>query len=134
MTDYGDIVDNTVFDQLLEMDDDEDRDFSKGIAKDYMTQAETTLQEMDESLAKKDLESMGRLGHFMKGSSAALGLRKIRETCENIQNYGRKVDSGGKPLTLTNDELVKKLDELVKDAKEQYKEAKAWLNKFYKME
>ncbi|KAI9348595.1 signal transduction histidine kinase [Obelidium mucronatum] len=133
MTDYGDIVDSSVFDQLLEMDDDENRDFSKGIAKDYMTQAETTLLELDDSLGKMDLESLGRLGHFMKGSSAALGLQKIRETCEQIQNYGRKVDSSGEPLALSDDVLMEKLGELVKDARTQYNEAREWLNKFYKL-
>ncbi|KAJ3283625.1 hypothetical protein HDU79_008885 [Rhizoclosmatium sp. JEL0117] len=134
MPDYGDIVDGTIFDQLLEMDDDDNREFSKGIARDFITQAETTLTELQESLEKKDLESLGRLGHFLKGSSAALGLKKLRATCENIQNYGRKVDEGGKPLSLSNEDLLKKLDELVKGSKVEYAEAKKWLVSMYQLE
>jgi len=46
-----DVIDHETFEQILEMDDDEDeRDFSKGIVVDFLEQAETTLKELDELL------------------------------------------------------------------------------------
>jgi hypothetical protein len=37
---------------------------------------------------KSDLSQLHSLGHFLKGSSATLGLIKVRDSCEMIQNYG----------------------------------------------
>ncbi|KAI8608506.1 signal transduction histidine kinase [Chytriomyces sp. MP71] len=127
------IVDHSVFDQLLDMDDDDSREFSEGIAKDYMQQAGQTLGELDEAVSKRDFEALGKLGHFLKGSSAAFGFIRVRETCEHIQNYGRKVDKDGKPLSMSDDELVKKLQELVVQARTYNTEAETWLKQFYKL-
>jgi osomolarity two-component system phosphorelay intermediate protein YPD1 len=45
------IVDHSIFDQLLEMDeDDTEREFSKGIVLNYFEQAATTFTDMDLSL------------------------------------------------------------------------------------
>ncbi|KAJ3139098.1 hypothetical protein HK100_011948 [Physocladia obscura] len=127
------IIDMGIFEQLLEMDDDEERDFSKGIAVDFISQTEAKLNEMDASLSQKNLQSLATLGHFVKGSCAAFGFTELKETCEQIQNYGRKVDRSGLPLTLTVDECLAKLSELLADAQKQYFEAKAWLKEFYGM-
>jgi len=40
---------------------------------------------------KKDgdyLKTLSELGHFLKGSSATLGLTKVKDSCEKIQHYG----------------------------------------------
>lgn len=39
-----------IFGQLLEMDDEEDREFSKSIVWNYFDQAETTFGNMDDAL------------------------------------------------------------------------------------
>ena len=45
------VVDRSVFDLLLEMDDEEsDREFSRGIASEYLIQAEAKWTEMDLAL------------------------------------------------------------------------------------
>lgn len=38
------------FDQLLDMDDEEDHEFSKSIVWDYFIQAEATFEDMDGAL------------------------------------------------------------------------------------
>ncbi len=49
--DFGDSVDPATFDQILEMDDDEDeREFSKGIVYGFFEQAQTTFQKMDNAV------------------------------------------------------------------------------------
>jgi len=46
----GDSIDAATFEQILEMDDDEERDFSKSIVFDFFTQAESTFDKMNSCL------------------------------------------------------------------------------------
>lgn len=47
----GDSIDVLTFEQILEMDDDEDeREFSRSIVFGFFTQAEETFVKMDEAL------------------------------------------------------------------------------------
>ena len=49
--DCGDSIDQSTFEQILEMDDDEDeREFSKSIVYGFFEQAEATFDKMDASL------------------------------------------------------------------------------------
>lgn len=61
----------------------------------YKAPADTWCCSSDEG----DLARLSSLGHFLKGSSATLGLVKVREGCEKMQRYGRKenVDGSSEP-------------------------------------
>jgi osomolarity two-component system phosphorelay intermediate protein YPD1 len=49
--DLGDSIDQVTFDQILEMDDDEEeREFSRSIVYGFFEQAETTFKKMDAAL------------------------------------------------------------------------------------
>lgn len=51
LPDLGDSIDSLTFEQILEMDDDEEeREFSRSIVFGFFEQAETTFLEMDEAL------------------------------------------------------------------------------------
>ena len=50
LPDAGDRIDAATFEQILEMDDDEDRDFSRSIVFDFFSQAESTFEKMDSCL------------------------------------------------------------------------------------
>lgn len=50
LNDMGDSIDKSTFEQILEMDDDEERDFSKGIVYGYFDQAEGTFDKMGKAL------------------------------------------------------------------------------------
>lgn len=132
LPDLGDSIDALTFEQILEMDDDEDeREFSKSIVFGFFEQAEQTFTKMDEALKEKDLPQLSSLGHFLKGSSATLGLTKVKDSCEKIQHYGQKKDEAG-----TTDEPDEKLClERIKDTleavKEEYAEVEKVLKKFY---
>lgn len=45
-----DIVDRSTFDQILEMDDDEEREFSRAIVFGFFDQAIETFRQMEESV------------------------------------------------------------------------------------
>ncbi|KJA17483.1 hypothetical protein HYPSUDRAFT_46444 [Hypholoma sublateritium FD-334 SS-4] len=119
------------FNQILELDEDEDtHDFSQPMVWAYFEQAETTFENMKNSLAKKDLESLSSLGHFLKGSSAALGLSRVQDSCEQIQHLGHLRDEE-KNVNLTAAEALAKLKTMVKRVQIQYKEAEIWLKEFF---
>ena len=44
------VIDMDIFGQLLEMDDEEDREFSREIVWNYFDQAENTFEKMDKAL------------------------------------------------------------------------------------
>ena len=50
LPDAGDSLDAATFEQILEMDDDDERDFSKSIVFDFFSQAESTFDKMDSCL------------------------------------------------------------------------------------
>jgi len=126
------LVEIETFQQILEMDDDEeDRDFSKSIVYDFFDQATQTFDKMDAALDEKDLKELKDLGHFLKGSSATLGLAKVRDSCEKIQHYGDKKDASG-----TKDEpdealCLSRLENTISQAKKEFAEVETVLRRFY---
>ncbi|KAI8336609.1 signal transduction histidine kinase [Chlamydoabsidia padenii] len=126
-----DLIDMNTFDQLLDMDDDDDdHEFSHSIVLNYFEQVETTFIDMDNALDKKDLPELSRLGHFLKGSSAAIGLKKIKATCEKIQNYGNCKDETGSS-DISETDALKDITPLLPQVKEEYNEAEEYLKTFY---
>ncbi|KAI7857869.1 signal transduction histidine kinase [Circinella umbellata] len=130
IVDPEELIDYNTFDQLLDMDDDEDHEFSYSIVLNYFEQAEQTFTDMDDALEKKDLSELSRLGHFLKGSSAAIGLKKVKETCEKIQNIGNKQDEVGS-ASLEEEVALEKITKLLPQVKAEYKEAEEYLKSFY---
>ncbi|KAG5459534.1 MAG: hypothetical protein BJ554DRAFT_52, partial [Olpidium bornovanus] len=80
--------------------------------------------------SKEDPAALSRLGHFLKGSSAALGLQRVKTSCEKMQHYGNLKDQHGSG-SITQDEALDKIRELLVQVKEEYKEADTFLRKFY---
>jgi len=128
----GAVVDMEVFGQLLEIDDDESHDFSKTLAMDYISQADATFTEIEEALDLKDLDTLSRKGHFLKGSSAALGLQRVQHSCESMQHFGNKKDEHGDGH-LTEEDALKRCRALLVRLREEQAEAKKWLEDFYKV-
>ncbi|KAJ1842666.1 Phosphorelay intermediate protein [Coemansia sp. RSA 2703] len=73
--------------------------------------------------AAKDLTKLSTLGHFLKGSSATIGVKKVQECCKRIQYLGKLMNADGVGQ-LTLDKGLK--PSLEKDSKSSLsKEAKA---------
>ncbi|KAF9164245.1 hypothetical protein DFQ26_001673 [Actinomortierella ambigua] len=124
------IIDHVTFDQLLEMDDEEDHEFSKTLVWDYFKQAEKSFEEMDDAQDKQDFPTLSRLGHFLKGSSAALGLIKVKASCERLQYHGNRKDATG-ATSISDEEAKKLIHALLIQMKGEYDEAKVYLKAFY---
>lgn len=132
LSDLGDSIDALTFEQILEMDDDEDeREFSRSIVFGFFTQAEETFVKMAEALKAKDLPTLSSLGHFLKGSSATLGLTKVKDSCAKIQHFGQKKDEAGTTDVPDEAKCLERIEETLEDVKEEYAEVEKVLKKFY---
>ncbi|KAI0378304.1 histidine-phosphotransfer domain, HPT domain-containing protein [Hypomontagnella monticulosa] len=131
LPDLGDAIDIVTFSQILEMDDSEDdREFSKSIVFGFFEQAEETFEKMDTALESQNLDELYRLGHFLKGSSATLGLTKVKDSCEKIQRYGKKENLDGSP---EKDEALclSRITETLKTVKAEYADVEQTLKNFF---
>jgi len=124
------IIDMITFHQILDLDEDDTHDFSRGMAWAYFSQVTSTFKEMDDAFAVKDLPRLSSLGHFLKGSSAALGVMKVQASCELIQNYGKLLDTETN-RSMTNEVALGKIGPLLTRVKEEYQVAETWLKGWY---
>ncbi|RDW62778.1 hypothetical protein BP5796_11080 [Coleophoma crateriformis] len=128
----GPNIDVLTFEQILEMDDDEDeREFSRSIVFGFFEQAEATFVKMEDALKDKDLATLSSLGHFLKGSSATLGLTKVKDSCEKIQHYGAKKDEDGTADEPDEEKCLERIKETLDTVKEEYAEVEKSLKKFF---
>jgi len=132
LPDLGDSIDAMTFEQILEMDDDEEeREFSRSIVFGFFEQAEQTFKKMDDALEERDLATLSSLGHFLKGSSATLGLTKVKDSCEKIQHYGQLKDEAGTTDEPDEDKCLERIKDTLVAVKEEYAEVEKVLKKFY---
>ena len=81
---------------------------------------------------ERDLDSLSSLGHFLKGSSATLGLTKIKDSCEKIQHWGAHKDETGNEDLLNDDDCLSRIGSTLKVVKVEYTEAERILKRFYR--
>ncbi|KAJ2809277.1 Phosphorelay intermediate protein [Coemansia guatemalensis] len=136
-----DILDIDIFNQLLAMDDDDDDDnpqddeedihkFSRDIVSQYFDQARTTFADMEKALKAKDLSKLSSLGHFLKGSSATIGVKKVMECCKHIQFLGKLQNISGKD-SIDEDQALKLITQELRTGKKEYVNARDFLGFFY---
>lgn len=127
------LVDWPVFSELVAMDEDEEG-FSKGLFQTFVDQFEETKSELDDNVQLNDLDKISALGHYLKGSAAALGLVTIAEQCERIQNYGNKKHTAeeDKDKNLNPDEYwIALVKDAVAKAEDAFKKLKRALNVYF---
>jgi osomolarity two-component system, phosphorelay intermediate protein YPD1 len=78
----------------------------------------------------KDLNALSELGHFLKGSSASLGLIKVKDSCKKIEHYSEKKDETGTE-EITEEEDLEKLKTTIEQARKEFEEVEKVLKKFY---
>jgi len=66
----------------------------------------------------------------LKGSSAALGLSRVQDSCEKIQHRGHLRDEEA-DKDLSDEEALQSIQKLLKQVKVDYREAQTWLTDFY---
>lgn len=124
-----------VFSELIAMDEDEEG-FSKNLFQTFVDQVLETFTEIDENLAIKNLDKLSALGHYLKGSAAALGLVQISSQCERIQNYGHRDNFDNFELNTnldpSNDDYwVLLIKDALGKARNGFEESKQALNEYF---
>jgi osomolarity two-component system phosphorelay intermediate protein YPD1 len=71
------------------------------------------------------------LGHFLKGSSATLGLLKVKDVCQKIQHYGEKKDETGINDEPDEQKLLRLSEEALMELKEEYAIVEAVMTRLY---
>ena len=79
----------------------------------------------------EDLPKLSELGHFLKGSSATLGLVKVRDGCEKIQRYGKNENLDGSEEA-DSKLCLERIKEALQTVKVDYEDVKSILVKYYK--
>ena len=59
-----------------------------------------------------------------------MGLTKVKDSCEKIQNFGQKKDETG-TKDITEDEGLEKLKTTIEQAKQEFHDVEKVLKKFY---
>lgn len=80
---------------------------------------------------KRDLLQVSQLGHFLKGSSATLGLAKVRDSCEKIQHLGARKDETGTRDEPDDEKTLNHLEKTISQAKTEFAEVEQVLKRFY---
>lgn len=58
-------------------------------------------------------------------------MKKVKATCEKIQNIGNRQDDEGSSATLDPQEAIKRIRKLLPQVKAEYNEAEDYLKAFY---
>lgn len=131
----SDLINWTIFQELLAMDEDEEG-FALSLVETFVDQARGILGEIGELLhspqSEESLARLSSLGHYLKGSAAALGLAKVQNECERLQNYGKETNFDGlvaNPDTL--DGWYASCDEAYENALRDYGESKQLLSGYF---
>lgn len=81
--------------------------------------------------SKEDLKELSQLGHFLKGSSATLGLTKVKEACERIQHYGARKDETGTVNEPDAGVSLRNIKKTLAEVKDDYIDVETLLRRFY---
>jgi osomolarity two-component system phosphorelay intermediate protein YPD1 len=79
----------------------------------------------------KQLEELSQLGHFLKGSSATLGLTNVKDACEKIQHYGAGKDESGSIDEPDDEVSLKKIGTTLKEVNVEYAKVEKFLRRYY---
>jgi len=124
-------IDMETFRQILDLDDEDvTYEFSREMVSAYFKQANETFGNMDTAIKATDLAKLSSLGHFLKGSSATLGVSKVQTSCEKIQNYGVLRD-GDANKDITKEDALERITSLLVQTKREYGSAEKWLRNWY---
>ncbi|KAI0047169.1 histidine-phosphotransfer domain, HPT domain-containing protein, partial [Auriscalpium vulgare] len=105
-------------------------DFSRSTVQEYFTQAVATFVKMQDALTEEKLKKLSELGHFLKGSSAALGVARVQESCELIQHYGHLRDEE-RPVDLSRAQALAYIAATLARVCVEYADAERWLRDWY---
>ncbi|ODV85743.1 hypothetical protein CANARDRAFT_7115 [[Candida] arabinofermentans NRRL YB-2248] len=139
----SELINWTIFQELLMMDEDEEG-FALSLVQTFVEQAIGIFKDIDtllhapiEEKTQDNLKKLSSMGHYLKGSAAALGLQKVQFECERLQNYGNMISFDDfEPATKaqTVEEWYACIEEVFSNVLESYSQSKQLLADFFNAE
>jgi osomolarity two-component system phosphorelay intermediate protein YPD1 len=77
------------------------------------------------------LDELSQLGHYLKGSSATLGLNRVKDYCEKIQHLGAGKTETGEAAHWKDEVLLKKIGDILPQLKSDCADVEKRLQNFY---
>lgn len=83
--------------------------------------------------AKRELTQLSKHGHFLKGSSAALGVVQLQEICEQIQHLGNRIDPDKEPevVKISAEDALARIKPLLARLKDEHVAAAKCLKEYF---
>lgn len=81
--------------------------------------------------SEKNLPELSSLGHFLKGSSATLGLTHVKDGCEKIQHFGAGKDEAGTTDEPDKEVSLNNIAGTLEDVKKAYFKVERFLRRYY---
>lgn len=89
------VVDDNIFSQLLDMDDDNGSfEFTRMILTDFFQQMDESMDLFERYMSQQNYDEVGKLGHKLKGSAGQVGANRVKLICDDIQHYRLKAPNG----------------------------------------
>ena len=76
------------------------------------------------------METLSSQGHFLKGSSATLGLTKVKDSCEKMQHLGAGKDETGEK-DVDEATAIARIKQIFETLQTDFEDAEKRLRKFY---
>jgi len=80
-----DALDLAVLDAIRELAGDDGQEELNEVIEDYLTQTARRLAELEAGLERGDADTVRRLAHMIKGSSATIGASSLAKLCAEIE-------------------------------------------------
>jgi len=80
------IIDNEQFAVIRLAAEDSGPEFWQDLIDTFVREAEPRFESIQVACDARDLESLGRLSHFLAGSAANLGMLRLATLCRNIEH------------------------------------------------
>lgn len=126
-----DYVNQSTFNQLLEMDDDNSRDFSQSIYTDFKADADFTFSSLDGSLSAGNLDALYKESRYLKSNAFALGLDKLGGSAYFIQHTAKNEDVDGNRLNQSEAALLQKIAKELPVTKDYFRVSCEIMDKFF---
>ena len=107
-----------IFNQLLQLDDNDQHDFSKQLLLDFFSLLDETIDKMNTKIQENEFKQVNEFGHFLKGGAAGIGASGIAKICEKIQIH----DYNSFPNEINKtyfQSLINELQEIVPNIKQE---------------
>ncbi len=83
------VLNQDLLDQIRSLDPSGGDEITHKIMRAFLDSSEGYMQGIEDAIANKDTESLRRLAHTLKSSSANIGAEKLSELFKQLENYGR---------------------------------------------